>query len=289
VTANANPGYVFDHWTGDLSGSTNPGQLTMNGNKSVTAVFVQRFSLTTAVSPSGGGTVGLNPPGGIYDSGTSVTVTANASAGYVFHQWTGDLSGSANPAQITMNANRSVTANFILDPGTPYITDVTPDPFGLGETLTIAGLHFGTKKPVVYWGTAKGKVLTYSDTSVTFNLAKGTAGTQDVKVVANKVASNTVPAELGGPTIDNLSVDHGTAGAPVTLYGDYFGAKTPKVYFRSETTGAVKSAKVSSYDAVNGSITVAVPKVKKGDYGPYVIYVVNGAGTSNEEAFQVNP
>ena len=41
VTANAATGWHFDHWMGDLTGTTNPGTIVMNGNKSVTAVFVQ--------------------------------------------------------------------------------------------------------------------------------------------------------------------------------------------------------------------------------------------------------
>ena len=118
VTANATAGYVFDHWTGDLSGSTNPTTITMNANKSVTAVFVAiNYTLTTAVSPAGAGSVGLNPAGGSYPSGTVVTVTANAGASYVFDHWTGDLTGSTNPTTITMNANKSVTAVFIVSGG----------------------------------------------------------------------------------------------------------------------------------------------------------------------------
>jgi hypothetical protein len=40
VTATAASGWRFNNWTGDLSGSTNPTTITMNSNKSVTAVFV---------------------------------------------------------------------------------------------------------------------------------------------------------------------------------------------------------------------------------------------------------
>ncbi len=39
VTATANPGYAFLHWTGDLSGAANPASLVMNGPKTVGAVF----------------------------------------------------------------------------------------------------------------------------------------------------------------------------------------------------------------------------------------------------------
>jgi uncharacterized repeat protein (TIGR02543 family) len=41
VTANAATGWHFDHWTDDLTGATNPSNIVMDGNKSVTAVFTQ--------------------------------------------------------------------------------------------------------------------------------------------------------------------------------------------------------------------------------------------------------
>jgi hypothetical protein len=78
---------------------------------------VQQFTLTTAVSPMGAGTVDLVPSGGTYGSGTPVALTANASTGYRFDHWTGDLTGTANPAQITMNSRKSVTAVFFPLPG----------------------------------------------------------------------------------------------------------------------------------------------------------------------------
>ncbi|QUH22333.1 hypothetical protein HYG87_00400 [Methanobacterium alkalithermotolerans] len=40
LTAVANPGWNFSHWTGDLTGNTNPQTITMDGDRSVTAVFV---------------------------------------------------------------------------------------------------------------------------------------------------------------------------------------------------------------------------------------------------------
>ncbi len=42
LTASANSGWWFSEWSGDLSGSSNPYTLMMNGNKSVTAIFVER-------------------------------------------------------------------------------------------------------------------------------------------------------------------------------------------------------------------------------------------------------
>jgi pectate lyase len=68
------------------------------------------FTLTTSVS--GSGTIARNPNAATYPAGTVVTLTATPAAGFTFTGWSGDLSGTANPNQIVMNADRSVTANF---------------------------------------------------------------------------------------------------------------------------------------------------------------------------------
>jgi uncharacterized repeat protein (TIGR02543 family) len=39
LNAGANAGYLFDHWSGDLAGNHTQTNITMNGNKSVTAHF----------------------------------------------------------------------------------------------------------------------------------------------------------------------------------------------------------------------------------------------------------
>jgi hypothetical protein len=44
--------------------------------------------------------------------GTEVTLTAVASEGYEFDQWSGSLSGSENPTAITMDSDKEVTAYF---------------------------------------------------------------------------------------------------------------------------------------------------------------------------------
>ena len=73
------------------------------------------YSLTTYVNPSGGGNVTKNPDKTSYTHGDTVDLTANANAGYTFTEWTGDVpSGqeSDNPVTITIDADKSITANF---------------------------------------------------------------------------------------------------------------------------------------------------------------------------------
>jgi len=48
-------GWAFAGWTGDAAGTANPLDLAMNGDKSVTATFVQlEYALTTSVEPEAG-------------------------------------------------------------------------------------------------------------------------------------------------------------------------------------------------------------------------------------------
>jgi hypothetical protein len=114
LTAVPDSGSTFDHWEGDLTGSTNPARIIMDGDKSVTAHFVQalptQYTLTMVVD--GGGST--TPPVGdhTYDEGTVVPLTATPDASWVFDHWSGDVTSSANPTSITMNGNKSVTSVF---------------------------------------------------------------------------------------------------------------------------------------------------------------------------------
>lgn len=52
LTATANPGYVFSHWSGDLVSKQNPIQVTLNGTLNLTAVFTGPSPCTYTFSPS---------------------------------------------------------------------------------------------------------------------------------------------------------------------------------------------------------------------------------------------
>ena len=69
-------------------------------------------SLTTTASPSAGGTIAKSPDAPSYTPGTVVTLTATPATGYTFTGWSGSLTGATNPATITMDADKTVTATF---------------------------------------------------------------------------------------------------------------------------------------------------------------------------------
>lgn len=121
MTAAANSGYTFSSWTGDASGSSSTVTITVDSNKTVTANFNQNastYTLNTSVSPSSAGTVTKNPGQTYYSAGTQVALTATANSGYVFSNWSGDISSTTNPVTVTMNSNQAVIANFTVSVST---------------------------------------------------------------------------------------------------------------------------------------------------------------------------
>ena len=141
VTATADTGYLFDYWVGCTS-STNSCQVTMDGNKTVTAYFVVSHNLTVAVATDRGGPGGnTSPAAGIhaYAENSTVPVTASANPGYTFSQWTGDCMGTdPDVCSVTMDADKAVTANFAINQYALTVTragtgsgSVTSDPSGI--------------------------------------------------------------------------------------------------------------------------------------------------------------
>ncbi len=105
--------YTFHYWSGDLTGSENPTTITIDKDKNITATFIQLYTLT--VNIKGSGFVIKNPDQTGYPEGSVVTLTAVPAAGWSFAGWSGDLSGSANPANITMTSDKMINATFTQD------------------------------------------------------------------------------------------------------------------------------------------------------------------------------
>ena len=71
---------------------------------------IPQKQLTVNVSPGIGGSV--SPSTGTYAMGSSVTITASPSAEYIFKEWSGGYTGTTNPANIIMDADKIITAVF---------------------------------------------------------------------------------------------------------------------------------------------------------------------------------
>jgi alpha-glucosidase len=75
---------------------------------------------TLTITPSTSGST--HPAAGTYTyaAGTTTTVTATPASGYTFIGWSGAATGVTNPVTLTMDADKTVTANFSPEQPTPY-------------------------------------------------------------------------------------------------------------------------------------------------------------------------
>jgi hypothetical protein len=112
LTAVPAVGWSFDHWAGDLTGSTNPATILIDGNKDVTAYFTQDV-YTLTVDTVGNGSVDLNDTGP-YNYGDVVQATANPAADWSLDHWELDGTdvGSTNPYAVLMDTDHTLTAFF---------------------------------------------------------------------------------------------------------------------------------------------------------------------------------
>jgi len=115
LTATADAGWAFKEWQGDVpAGSTIPTLvLTMDGDKAITAVFEEVYSLD--VQTEGDGRVSKSPDQPGYVAGTQVTLTARGNNGWAFKEWQGDVPADSTNAKLvlTMDKDKTVKAVFV--------------------------------------------------------------------------------------------------------------------------------------------------------------------------------
>ncbi|HET6171710.1 MAG TPA: polysaccharide deacetylase family protein, partial [Gaiellales bacterium] len=121
----------FTSWSGACSGSSTTCTLSMSAAKSVTAIFtLLPVHLSVATAGTGNGTITSSPAAiacGItcyadFTNGTTVTLTAAASAGSSFGGWSGACTGSSATCTVSLDIARSLTATFALLPGHLSVT-----------------------------------------------------------------------------------------------------------------------------------------------------------------------
>ncbi len=105
--------YAFSEWEDSTTG-TNHFVTAPTSTATYTATFNTQYQLTTAASPSGGGSV-TPASGSFYNSGTVVNLQAVANTNYAFTGWSGNVANStAASTTVTMSGPESVTANFMV-------------------------------------------------------------------------------------------------------------------------------------------------------------------------------
>ena len=138
LTASGTFGSTFTGWGGACTGTGTCVINLTNANQSVTATFAAPSSYTLLVTGSGNGTgnvtdsfsaINCTETSGVssgtcsasYVSGTSVTLTAGATAPNSFVVWGGACAsfGTASSCTVTMNSSQTATATFATGPPMP--------------------------------------------------------------------------------------------------------------------------------------------------------------------------
>ena len=114
LTATANAGYTFVNWTKNGTQVSTNASYTFTVTESATYVAhfsINSYTVSVSANPSNGGTV---TGGGTYTYGQNCTVTATASSGHVFTNWTesGNIVSTSLSYTFAVTSNRNLVANF---------------------------------------------------------------------------------------------------------------------------------------------------------------------------------
>jgi hypothetical protein len=152
VRATANHGYAFVNWTeGGSQVSGNPNYtFAVTRDRSLTAQFVEAYTVTTAADPTYGGTTS---GGGVYPVGTPVTVVATAGAGFVFDAWTEFGAPVSTSATYTFDSDmdHALAARFVNAPGSATF-DFDDAPVHTSLPVSVISNGIGAVLSAPTWG-----------------------------------------------------------------------------------------------------------------------------------------
>jgi len=219
-----NAGNKFVVWSGALSGITNGLDLTVTQpGQTVSALFTALAGneVSLVALPVGPGSVTLNPHKNAYTLGELVQLTATADGTNQFLGWTGDLSGTTSPVDVTMNATKRVTGFF----GQPVPPAILTQPQGAtvlaGTNLTLTVEASGP--PLGFQWFHRGQSLAGATNTILSlpNIARAQGGAYYVVITnlnGSTNSSNAVVRVLA-PTL--FLAPEFTAGTPLRMrFGD---------------------------------------------------------------------
>ncbi len=166
-------GWQISGWSGtnnDAStASTNT--LTMPAAAHAAAVTYSQTPYTLTII-SAHGTVTKDPDQATYTYGQGVTLTAVPDTGWSFASWSGDATGTANPVIVTIDGDKSVTANYAQNQyaisGNAGVTGTTITYTG-GSTTAGTGGAYSFNVPSGWSGTVTPSYTGYTFTPASRN------------------------------------------------------------------------------------------------------------------------
>jgi uncharacterized repeat protein (TIGR02543 family) len=250
LTATPNAGSQFSYFN-YLGGaeSVNPFSFTVDNHTTVGAVFTKIQRSLTVTANNGTVTTNPNPTNGTYDHGTVVGLTATPDAGYQFDGWSGDASGTTNPLNIAMDADKTVTAIFSLIPivqrtltinATNGTVATNPTPTnGTYDDGTVVGLTATPAAGYQFDGWSGDATGTTSSVNITMDTDK------TVTAIFSQIQRTMTISIIGTGTVDVVSGTTYNHGDVVTLTATPGTNHTVKEWTGAITAGTVNSVQVT--------------------------------------------
>jgi uncharacterized repeat protein (TIGR02543 family) len=283
LTAPAVNGYTFTGWTGAVTSPNATVPLTMDADKTVTANYVVITRTLTVNSSAASGVAITSTTGqggttpytktGLAD-GASVSLTAPAVTGYTFTGWTGAVTSSNVTIPLTMDADKTVTANYTY-------TDVT------APTVTLASVapDQTNVSPIPFTATFSESVTGFALGDIT--VTNGTAGTfagsgSSYSFVVTPASQGTVTVNIAAGVCQDAVGNPNTAAAALSRVYD---TGPPAAVLASTATAATNVSPIPCTVTFSEGVTGFV----LGDIGVTNGTAASFAGSGTSYSFVVTP
>jgi hypothetical protein len=208
------------------------------------------------VRVQGQGTV--EPPGGAYDAGTVVSLTATPHAGSRFVRWEGDLKGSTNPTTITMDADKTVTAVFEPSNRPPVANEQTVSTVKNTPLAITLGASDPDGDPLTYAIVQHPQhgILTGQPPQVTYTPQTDYTGSDSFTFKANDGEADSNVATV---SIKVTNASGGGGGGPVYFFDDFENGLAKWITSGHDwglTTATARSGRYSATDSPVGNYSV---------------------------------
>jgi hypothetical protein len=289
VTAVPSTGFTFTNWTEGVNVASTAAsyQFTISANRSLTANYAPiPYTVSVSSNPISGGT---STGGGIFNFGTSVTVTAVPSPGFTFTNWTeGANIVSSNAIYLfTIAGNRTLVANYTAIPYTvivsslPVIGGVTTGggTFNSGASVTVSA---SANAGFAFTNWTEGTNIVSTNANYQFTIAGNRTLVANYAVIPYTVDVSSKPL-LGGTTSGGGTFNSGTSVTVTAI-------PNPGFTFTNWTEGLNVVSSASSYQfTIAGNRTLvanytAIPFTVTVSSLPVLGGVTTGGGIYNSGA-----
>jgi cyclophilin family peptidyl-prolyl cis-trans isomerase len=116
LTATADAGWEFSHWTGDIAATTASAKVTMSSSKRVQAVFTEIHEVTLTLTVGDNGATVPAAGAHTYAYGETVSVVVTPDSGYVYTGWVGDPTSADCVVNVLMDSDKEISIVFEQSP-----------------------------------------------------------------------------------------------------------------------------------------------------------------------------